>query len=411
MTTRISHFRVGLILLALLGTGCGTSTETISNPIPPSSAPVTARATPLSTSAPSTTPTRLAATSKTAVAPSPAIPSPTLKSGPALALWYLNAGQLYRYSLRDWTAEQLPLLANDTVHSAVLSRTGDRLVYSNDAGLGFTDLNSGDNLLLFRHVVTATEIVDHRYYEPLSWSSDAEWLWVGVQYGEGYRHLVASVVHNAPLYFNCYTEMEWFPDQAKFVALVSYSGLAGCGAQDGVYIVDLTGSQSVENWIYHESSLVQASERKWRYVALSPTGNDAAFVLRVALGSTAESRLLHITTIGEKLSDLAHSQGNLVTPLWSRTGKSLYFVEQIGMASTLFTIDVDTREKVSLYASQQSEYLLSLSPDGQWLVLGTQDTPRHWLSLRVLHISGRVTQAIKLDTSSPNPLVGWERIK
>lgn len=407
MHPRLSRFGVGLVLLVLLGTGCHTSNDPLSDPTKPASTASFAITPSPSVSAPAPTPSRPSTTRTTSAAPSAVVP-PTLTPGPAIALWYLSAGHLYRYSLHDWVAEPLSLLANEFIHSAVLSPAGNKLVYSSDIGMGFTDMASGEGRLLFEHVVTATEIIQHRFYEPLSWSTDGEWLWIGVQYGEGYRHLAASVSHPVSQYFNCYTEMQWSPDQARFFALVSYSGLAGCGDQDGAYVVDLDGGQFTESRLFHQSSASPAWERQWRYLALGPTGQDLAFVLQVASGSTIESSLLHITTSGEKRSELAHSQGRLVTPLWSRTGETLYFVEQTETTSTLFAANTNTLQKAALYSSQQLEYLLSLSPDGQWLVLGSQKTPRHWQNLRLLHINGTVAQVIRLDTEAPTPLVGWE---
>jgi Tol biopolymer transport system component len=236
-------------------------------------------------------------------------------------------------------------------------------------------------------------------------------VWIG--YWEGGRMvLVSTATQEVHELSGCRPDASWLPNGQAFAMAVEYSGYLGCGEQDGIYIVSAAGGIVSEERIYFDpASTDPADGAGSSSVSWSPTGDWITFVQTYYTPDfdDSESRLMLVRPDGTEARTLASTQdGRIITPVWTGDGGTIYYAIWSRDGSHIYRAHIHSAEATLLHKSPDRERLISLSPDGQWLVFGQDTSSYEHMDLKVLNL--RDDGVIPIAHVGPTPFIGWERI-
>jgi hypothetical protein len=430
-----SKFFSILILFTLIGCGTNTFSPTVTST---NSLTTIDNITPQPTSTPQATPTAQQ-------------PTVTLTPGANISFLLLAKGSIQKYNLQNWSDEKLSIQSDGDVFQAVLSpnqrwlalqdRNGIKIVeqpfigkprtipivqsdrirlsfsnnsellaYSDDEGLKIFSILEETSSLLVAHSVDQSDVSKLRFYYPQQWSPNSEWLWIGVSHWEGVSHVLAHVsTKTLHEYTGCYSDMDWFETSKAFVASVRYSGYLGCGEEDGIYLVELKNNNQVaEKPIYQEISPSEAWEHESRDIKLSPDSEKLSFVqLSYPEQTVQSSHLMLIDVMSNEHKELASSQDDISSPIWSKDGRELFYTVQGEKDSQVILLNPDSGEKAALCSLPNRAVLFSDLINDEWLVAGTIINT-DWDSLYLVNIhNGTVVKVSTLGYDShAQPFLG-----
>jgi hypothetical protein len=369
--------------------------------------------------------------------------SPT--PGPDIVFLFLKDGLLYRYHLQNWEQEivnvpivgkaidatlspdgqwlafiddegvklsQKPFEIVKIISSSkaewgyrlAFNRNGKLFAYTDGEGLKILDLEKHRTKLLVSHYLSPSgESSENHYYSPVQWSDDDQWLVIGLAYFEGFSYQLVHIPNKGINDFtNCFSRVSWLPKSTKLLVSVTYSSRSSCGEEDGIYIISVGKNAISEEHIFQETTPSEPSERATSYASWSPSGDWISFVQTTYPESNnPSSRLMLIKADGSQLQELVSITGNILSPIWLPNGKGLMYINQYD-GSKISRVDLGNH-KTQDYKDVLPDYseLLSISPDGNWLLM--TDDRRERLILLDIN-GGKIVYDDEVDK-----FIGWEQ--
>lgn len=298
----------------------------------------------------------------------------------------------------------------------VFSPDGQKLAYRDHEGLKIVDLQTDQLSVMWLNDLEYYE--DTTIYNPLSWSPDQNWLllWIGGWEG-GWLAVGSLISKEIHLLSGCYPDTSWSPSADEFAMVVRYDAYSGCGGEeDGVYVVSLAENAPSEQRIFADSTFALSKGLNGAAsVAWSP---DNQWIMFVRESETAPQAQLMLTTPdGSEVKVLAEvPNGRILAPIWSPDSNRIYYVavESSGSQS-VNEINPVSLEKRNLYEVAEDDEILDISPDGQWLVLGTSyyhdNYTNYTNQITILNVATGETVKIGSGTASTKFFpIGWQRL-
>ncbi len=341
-------------------------------------------------------------------------PTATSAPGPNIDLLYLSNGAVYLFNLRTLSIVRLDLSQNEIIDASLspdkeyiafsdsnglhISKSpftqqaltvpsvneawspvfsnDNHLAYSDFEGLKIYNLKTKAITILKSHYRGAYLNFDERHniiYVPDRWSPDGNWLWIKVVYWEGVSSILSNVFTGIEKYYStCNTDIDWLPDSSAFVTTVFYSGYYSCGEDSGVFVIKVSGNDLHEQRVYSDT-IPQTDTGGWSFsnAIWDYSGKLITFVQNTTINNIEVSRLLLLNYATNQIQELDNSQYGITSPKWSEDGKRLYYLINNENDSSLILLNVRTSEKVIIYHLPKVTELVSVIPDGDWLIART----------------------------------------
>ena len=141
-------------------------------------------------------------------------------------------------------------------------------------------------------------------------------------------------------------------------------------------------------------------DREIRYLKLSNSGQWISFVQIAYPYGDKDSQMMIIRNDGSEARELVSTHGKLDFPVWSKSDDTIYYVED----SRLYSVDVSSLDKRYYSTVSDISGLISLSPDGNWLVNGYRRSDGSSMWFINLN-SGEIIMA----ENDAEYLIGWEK--
>lgn len=400
----MKRFILGISAILILTTwGCMPAAPAPTEMVIPPSSTATLSPTPTNTPTPQ-------ATSTPTLTPSPT-------PGPDIDLLYFSGGEIRRFHMQDWSEEIIPVQNNGKIQFAALSpdqswlaykddegthilknpfetqfspsktyfvynagfsfsNDNAMLAYSDDVGLQLHNLNENTSYELLTHSLNFEDLSKYHSFSPKQWSPDNQWLWISVFHWEGISYLLANIPTQTLYLFNgCYSDIKWLPDSQSFLATVRFSGMYGCGEEDGVYLVTLNKNGTyTEKRIYEDSLPAPVWDRESTALSLSPDNKLISFAqIHFPYTTTDVSRLISSNLNGGDQKELDDVSGRIASPLWSEDGKSITYIVQRSGISAIKRIITDSGEITELCLLPEHVVFTSNIDGTSWLVAINED--------------------------------------
>jgi hypothetical protein len=331
-------------------------------------------------------------------------PSATIPPGPNIDIFYLADGAVYRFNLQSWTAEKLELSDSEireatispdqqflafidpsglhiskkpfTMPVSTIPMVGDggALVISNDNHLAFSDqeglkiynIQTRAMTLLKSHTQQPFVLQRISFYFSSKWSPDSKWLWMRNQHYEDAPPTLFNIISGTEYSFSsCTSDIDWSADSQTFVTTVFYSGYYGCGADNGVFVANITADNLAIEKVYSEGKeggvLIDA--------ILNWSGNKIVFVQKTFQNDPTLYRLLLWDTVTKQIKELDSGSHKITTPKWSVDGDMLFYIGQIGQEIGLISLDLRTFEKKIISNLAETIEITSVLSEPDWLLL------------------------------------------
>ncbi|GAB4405615.1 MAG: hypothetical protein OHK0052_27490 [Anaerolineales bacterium] len=300
--------------------------------------------------------------------------------GAGVTLMFAQSDELFGLEMLSQTTQAARLGIQGSFHGAVVSPDGRYLAYSDGRGLPILDLESGQRAILL------APPEDGGFYQPADWKPTGELLVrrfsnTGEPYGApGWVSFAEPYWHDLPI-TGCDSGMAWSPDGS--VLIVAGASLAGldCGQTPGLWrftwgenaLTPLAGRTLATG------ELAGAASPAW-----SPDSAWIAFSLQETASLQGESfyRLYVIHPDGSGLAPVStNTRGVAGQPVWSPDGVLYYQLSAAAPEDNgIYRYDLSTAQTTRLLAGELS--LISLSPDGNFLLYREADTLKIWVFLR-----------------------------
>lgn len=330
--------------------------------------------------------------------------------GLGVTLVYTHNDHLLGFDTLNENTQPAELEITGKLHGMALSPDGQYLAFSDDAGLKYLDIQSGNTSILLPPPEDA-------YYQPRDWGK-AGFLLVTLVPGDerprqaGWVSIAEPSWHALPLpeeveAYGCDTGAAWSPESDQ----LAITGLAydqPCNMSPGLILIELSEEQArqivaplIQSGQGDGSTLIAGAHTP----AWSRDGEWIAFGLDEDASGllTFPTRLYRVHPDGSDLTPLTNnSQGTATYPVWA-PDRSLYYslsgvnVERDG----IYHYDPTTNEH-SLIIRGDDLHPLSVSPGGEFLAYEQNGGLYLWGFIRQ-----SATTVVQPEEGGPGVFVGW----
>lgn len=307
--------------------------------------------------------------------------------GLGLTMVYLYKGELIGFDVFNKKTLPSQLAVSGELRSALLSPDGKALVFSDENGLSYMEIDS-------QTVEQLLPRLDEGYYQPRAWSADGSLIIARLSdtdaesFELGWTTVDQAVWQPLPTPegtsdYGCDTGLNWSPT-GSLLAITGLGYGAPCNLAPGLTVIDLSAGTArriiapeVQTGV-EGGGLVLAGAHT---PAWSPDGSWIAFGLDQDASAplTFPTRLYRVHPDGSNLTPLTNnSSGVAAHPVWAPDGNLYYSLSGAGA-------EVDG---IYRYSSSDNTHTLlipgsrlnplSISPDGEFLLYETGNGFRIW---------------------------------
>jgi Tol biopolymer transport system component len=328
----------------------------------------------------------------------------TPKPDPDVDIFYLSDGVINRFNLRAWAAEKLELSDSEILEAAIspdqliilfIDKNGlhiaespftktassipivgeagslvisadNHLAYADQEGLKIYNIKSKAITLLKSHFRQTSDMLRISFYIPIKWSPDSKWLWIRNQYYESAPPILLNIMTGVEYDFStCTSDIDWSPDNQKYVTTVFYSGYYGCGENNGVFVGNITRKNFGEEIVYSEGKEGGVSS----HASWDPSGNKIVFVQETNISHSSLYRLLLLNNSTQQIKELDSGSYEITTPKWSEDGNTLYYIIRRDQESWSVSLDLRTSEKMIISNLPKNAEITAVISAQGWLLL------------------------------------------
>jgi hypothetical protein len=252
------------------------------------------------------------------------------------------------------------------------------LAYVDDKGLNIYNLINNERIQVQKHIILSSEDGSgNRYYSPVSWSPDDQWLVVLISAWEWQSHVLFNLATRMSHAFtNCYSDVAWSPGKLELAVSVTYSGIQGCGEKDGLYVVTVSANRVAENQLYNPGPTNEPWLRSTHDVGWDTSGKWIYFVQEMNIDSPGyQSQLLWVPPDGGTVQELLQTRDQIISPRFDSVHNRILYISysKETRENTVTAIDVATKKATQLGSIRGEVRLETISPDGNWLIFKVGD--------------------------------------
>lgn len=300
--------------------------------------------------------------------------------GAGVTLMFAQGNEILGLEMLSQTTQAARLGIQGNFHGAVISPDGLYLAYSDGRGLTILNLQTGERATLL------TPPEDGGFYQPAEWNPSGELLVrrfsnTGEPFGApGWVSFAEPYWHNLPMN-GCDSGMAWSPDGKMLIAAGASRTTLDCGQTPGLWQINWSENQRtpLAERILSNGESAGAASPAW-----SPDGVWIAFSLEENLTPEGEPfyRVYVVHPDGSGLTPVSvNTRGTAGSPVWSPEGVLYYELSSAAPEDNgIYRYDLSTAQTTRILAGKLS--LISLSPDGHFLLYRENDALKIWVFLR-----------------------------
>lgn len=300
--------------------------------------------------------------------------------GAGVTLMFARENEIFGLEMLSQTTQPARLDIQGSFHGAVVSPDSSYLAYSDERGLPIFNLQTGERAVLL------TPPEDGGFYQPVDWSPSGELLVrrfdsAGEPLGApGWVSFAEPYWHDLPLH-NCDSGLAWSPDGKVLIVAGNSLKNSNCGQPAGLWRLnwgeDLPVSLAMRTLTSGEPAGAASP-------AYSPDSVWIAFSLEENQTPEVEPfyRVYVIHPDGSGLAPIStNTRGIARQPVWSPDGVLYYELSSATPEENgIYRYDLATAQTTRILTGELS--LISLSPDGNFLLYREENALKIWVFLR-----------------------------